>query len=178
MGLSKKPIQVREPQGWEGRLWHPIAAAALGTPLASANIERQSTSGNRPPFLICKFGSVGSCNQETRRPNSIGFAVPLLIAILLVAFISASAHSKLDEYEGRTIASIEITFEGSPSDPAAEADGEETAEFFEGCLSVPGESFPTGRADWARVTARPPDNAVAKRAKTRVLIFILRGSGA
>ena len=24
----------------------------------------------------------------------------------------------------------------------------------EGCLSVPGESFPTGRADWARVTGK------------------------
>lgn len=46
----------------------------------------------------------------------------LLIAILLVAFINANAHSKLDEYEGRTIASVDITFEGSPSDPAAEAE--------------------------------------------------------
>jgi peptide deformylase len=27
----------------------------------------------------------------------------------------------------------------------------------EGCLSVPGESFPTGRADWARVTGLDAD---------------------
>jgi outer membrane protein insertion porin family len=122
MGLSKKPIQVRKPQGWEGRLWHPSAAAAPGTPLTPANIERHSTSGGKPPFLTCKFGSIGSCSRETRRPNGIRFALLLLIAILLVAFINASAHSKLDEYEGRTITSIEITFEGSPSDPAAEAE--------------------------------------------------------
>jgi peptide deformylase len=29
----------------------------------------------------------------------------------------------------------------------------------EGCLSVPGESFPTGRADWARVTGQDLDGA-------------------
>ncbi|HEX3787704.1 MAG TPA: peptide deformylase [Pseudonocardiaceae bacterium] len=28
---------------------------------------------------------------------------------------------------------------------------------WEGCLSVPGESFPTGRADWAKVTGFDPD---------------------
>ncbi|MBA8826678.1 peptide deformylase [Saccharopolyspora lacisalsi] len=28
---------------------------------------------------------------------------------------------------------------------------------WEGCLSVPGESFPTGRADWARVTGSDAD---------------------
>ena len=37
----------------------------------------------------------------------------------------------------------------------------------EGCLSVPGESFPTGRADWARVTGsgrrRQPDHAGGQR---------------
>ncbi|MGH3932142.1 MAG: peptide deformylase [Pseudonocardiaceae bacterium] len=30
---------------------------------------------------------------------------------------------------------------------------------WEGCLSVPGESFPTGRATWARVTGTDPDGA-------------------
>ena len=29
----------------------------------------------------------------------------------------------------------------------------------EGCLSVPGESFPTGRAKWARVTGLDADGA-------------------
>ncbi|MFL6143276.1 MAG: peptide deformylase [Labedaea sp.] len=29
----------------------------------------------------------------------------------------------------------------------------------EGCLSVPGESFPTGRADWAKVTGQDLDGA-------------------
>lgn len=30
---------------------------------------------------------------------------------------------------------------------------------WEGCLSVPGESFPTGRATWAQVTGADPDGA-------------------
>ncbi|MDQ5846212.1 MAG: hypothetical protein M3539_13060, partial [Acidobacteriota bacterium] len=42
--------------------------------------------------------------------------------ILLVAFINAHASSIFEEYEGRVIAAIEVTFEGSPPDPAAEAE--------------------------------------------------------
>ena len=45
-----------------------------------------------------------------------------LTAMVLLAFASAQAGSTFDEYEGRTIASVEITFEGSPADPAAEAE--------------------------------------------------------
>ena len=45
-----------------------------------------------------------------------------LTATLLLAFVSAQAGSTFEEYEGRTIASVEITFEGSPADPAAEAE--------------------------------------------------------
>ncbi|OLF09388.1 peptide deformylase [Actinophytocola xinjiangensis] len=30
---------------------------------------------------------------------------------------------------------------------------------FEGCLSVPGEAFPTGRADWAKVTGQDVDGS-------------------
>jgi outer membrane protein insertion porin family len=53
-----------------------------------------------------------------RRFLKIGF----LTASLLLAFASAQAGSTFDEYEGRTITSVEITFEGSPADPAAEAE--------------------------------------------------------
>src|SRR5216683_7204902 len=109
MGLSKKPIQVGKPQGWEGRL-------------APANIARHSTSGGKPPFLTCKGGSVGTCRQNTPRAKGISFVVLLLVVILLATFVNANADSILQEYEGRAITSIEITFEGSPSDPAAESE--------------------------------------------------------
>ena len=45
-----------------------------------------------------------------------------LTATVLLAFASAQAGSTFDEYEGRPITSVEITFEGSPADPAAEAE--------------------------------------------------------
>ncbi|WP_026152020.1 peptide deformylase [Actinopolyspora halophila] len=37
---------------------------------------------------------------------------------------------------------------------------------WEGCLSVPGESFPTGRADWARVRGTDGDGAEIEREGT------------
>lgn len=46
----------------------------------------------------------------------------LIIGILLVTFTDASAYSNFDEYEGRRITAIEINFEGTPSDPSAEAE--------------------------------------------------------
>ena len=42
--------------------------------------------------------------------------------MVLLAFVSAQAGSTFAEYEGRLITSVEITFEGSPADPAAEAE--------------------------------------------------------
>lgn len=45
-----------------------------------------------------------------------------LTAMVLLAFVSAQAGSTFAEYEGRLITSVEIAFEGSPADPAAEAE--------------------------------------------------------
>jgi outer membrane protein insertion porin family len=45
-----------------------------------------------------------------------------LISILLAGFVSGAAASTFEEYEGRLISAIEVTFEGSPPDPAAEAE--------------------------------------------------------
>ena len=42
--------------------------------------------------------------------------------MMLLAFVNAQAGSTFAEYEGRTITSVEITFEGAPADPAAEAE--------------------------------------------------------
>ena len=48
--------------------------------------------------------------------------LPLLFLLVFLNAITAHAYSSLDEYEGRRVTSIEIAFEGSPSDPAAEAE--------------------------------------------------------
>ena len=45
-----------------------------------------------------------------------------LTATVLLAFVSAQAGSTFAEYEGRPITSVEIAFEGSPAEPAAEAE--------------------------------------------------------
>lgn len=45
----------------------------------------------------------------------------ILFSILLVGFVVAAA-STFEDYEGRLITSIEVTFEGSPADPSAEAE--------------------------------------------------------
>ncbi|HLO01096.1 MAG TPA: POTRA domain-containing protein [Pyrinomonadaceae bacterium] len=45
-----------------------------------------------------------------------------LTATVLVAFVSAQAGSNFDEYQGRLVSTVEITLEGSPADPAAEAE--------------------------------------------------------
>ncbi len=50
------------------------------------------------------------------------FQAVLLISMLLATFVNAGASSNFEDYEGRLISSIEITFEGSPPDRSAEAE--------------------------------------------------------
>lgn len=45
-----------------------------------------------------------------------------LAIIVSLASVSARAGSTFEEYEGRTVAGVEVVFEGSPADPAAEAE--------------------------------------------------------
>ena len=45
-----------------------------------------------------------------------------LTVMVLLAFVNAQAGSTFEQYEGRPISSVEVTFEGSPADPAAEAE--------------------------------------------------------
>src|ERR1044072_8699885 len=68
-------------------------------------------------------------DRAGRRKATLLRAVTL-VAILLAAFagaragslVSAIAGSIFEEYEGRQISSIEVAFEGSPADPAVEAE--------------------------------------------------------
>jgi outer membrane protein insertion porin family len=50
------------------------------------------------------------------------FCVTAALLLPLVSVRAVSPGSTFEEYEGRPIASVEITFEGSPADPAAEAE--------------------------------------------------------
>ncbi len=69
------------------------------------------------PVLAAADGSAGRLNSVTVS------SVVLLILLFAGAYSSAAAiESGLAEYEGRLITSIEVTFEGSPPDAAAQAD--------------------------------------------------------
>ena len=53
-----------------------------------------------------------------RFPKTVFLTAMVLLSLSRVH----EAGSTFDEYEGRTITSVEIAFEGSPADPAAEAE--------------------------------------------------------
>jgi len=51
------------------------------------------------------------------------FSIQLLLILALVAHITVTADTlHLDDYEGRPVTDIEVVFEGSPADPAAQAE--------------------------------------------------------
>ena len=50
------------------------------------------------------------------------FKVVLLLFLFLAASPNGKANSTFDQYEGRIIVAVEVTFEGSPADPPAEAE--------------------------------------------------------
>jgi outer membrane protein assembly factor BamA len=84
-------------------------------------LERHSGGGGRPPFP-CKFSPLARFHRSAWRRRSVVFSTGFLISVLLAVFVNAAAASTFEEYEGRQIRSIEIIFEGSPADPAAQAD--------------------------------------------------------
>jgi outer membrane protein insertion porin family len=90
--------------------------------LAPAGLEFQPGSGGKPPFPTCKFAQVASFRLGASRHCHRAFSFVILISVLLVTFFNARAASTFEDYEGRLIRSIEITFEGSPADPGAQAE--------------------------------------------------------
>src|SRR5712664_2660409 len=80
-------------------------------------------------FAVCvarRFNLTAKGAKDSQRAAKIIAAgllsVMFLIATLLAAPKTARASSTFEDYEGRLISSIEITFEGSPPDPSAEAE--------------------------------------------------------
>jgi peptide deformylase len=79
--------------------------------------------------------------------NQIG--VPLRVFV----FDCADERGKSERRRGVVINPVLETSEVPETMPDPDDDDDE------GCLSVPGESFPTGRASWARVTGLDADGA-------------------
>ncbi|MCM3872780.1 MAG: BamA/TamA family outer membrane protein [Pyrinomonadaceae bacterium] len=74
--------------------------------------DRATVAGNSVAFY---YQSVGSRTLKNL------LAVLLLTTIVCTASLTAVAGG-MDEYEGRVITAIEVVFEGSPADPAAQTD--------------------------------------------------------
>src|SRR3989442_1945734 len=70
-------------------------------------------------YFLCKttLRSVFLCKTTLR-----SVLITAVVATLLVVGSTAQPSSTFEDYEGRLISSIEITFEGSPPDPSAEAE--------------------------------------------------------
>ena len=76
-----------------------------------------------------RSGRLGSCHEWHSKSGSKlpsltleTFKVLLLLFVLLAALSSGKAGSTFEQYEGRIIVAVEVTFEGSPPDPPAEAE--------------------------------------------------------
>lgn len=83
--------------------------------------------------------------------NGVGLAANQVgVGLRLFVYDCAEARGKTVRRKGVVINPVLETSEVPETMPDPENDDE-------GCLSVPGESFPTGRAKWARVTGVDAD---------------------
>ncbi len=85
--------------------------------------------------------------------NGVGLAANQIgVAKRVFVYDCADARGKTARRRGVVVNPVLETSEIPETMPDPEDDDE-------GCLSVPGESFPTGRASWARVTGLDADGA-------------------
>jgi peptide deformylase len=85
--------------------------------------------------------------------NGVGLAANQVgVSLRVFVYDCAEARGKTVRRKGVVINPVLETSEVPETMPDPESDDE-------GCLSVPGESFPTGRAKWARVTGIDADGS-------------------
>ncbi len=91
--------------------------------------------------------------ETMQAANGVGLAANQVgVGMRLFVYDCAEARGKTVRRKGAVINPVLETSEVPETMPDPENDDE-------GCLSVPGESFPTGRAKWARVTGLDADGA-------------------
>lgn len=111
-----------------------------------------------------RIGSDGSVPEDVRRlitdmyetmeaANGVGLAANQVgVSLRLFVYDCAEARGKTVRRKGVVVNPVLETSPVPETMPDPENDDE-------GCLSVPGESYPTGRATWARVTGVDADGA-------------------
>ncbi len=116
------------------------------------------------PTKAVEVGPDGSIPEDVRKliadmyetmaaANGVGLAANQVgVPLRLFVYDCAEARGKTVRRKGVVINPVLRTSEVPETMPDPENDDE-------GCLSVPGESFPTGRAKWARVTGLDADGS-------------------
>jgi peptide deformylase len=109
-----------------------------------------------PTILVTEFGGelhalVGDMFDTMAAAEGVGLAANQ-IGVDLRLFVYDCADEQGVRQRGVVVNPVLETSERPETMPDPDDD-------WEGCLSVPGESFPTGRAAWARVTGVDADGA-------------------
>ncbi|MDV3125687.1 peptide deformylase [Mycobacterium sp. 21AC1] len=105
-----------------------------------------SLPADLPELIQTMYDTMDAANGVGLAANQIGVAKRLFV------YDCAETRSRTSRRRGVIINPVLETSEVPETMPDPDDDEE-------GCLSVPGENFPTGRADWARVTGLDADGS-------------------
>jgi peptide deformylase len=105
-----------------------------------------SLPADLPELIQTMYDTMDAANGVGLAANQIGVAKRLFV------YDCAETRSRTGRRRGVIINPVLETSEVPETMPDPDDDEE-------GCLSVPGEQFPTGRADWARVTGLDADGS-------------------
>jgi peptide deformylase len=124
-----------------------VGDPVLHTPTSPVPVE---ADGSLPDDVL---KLIADMYETMEAANGVGLAANQVgVGLRLFVYDCAEARGKTVRREGVVINPVLESSEVPETMPDPENDDE-------GCLSVPGESYPTGRAKWARVTGLDADGA-------------------
>ena len=124
-----------------------VGDPVLHTPTSPVCVE---ADGSLPDDVL---KLIADMYETMEAANGVGLAANQVgVGLRLFVYECAEARGKTVRRKGVVINPVLETSEVPETMPDPENDDE-------GCLSVPGESYPTGRAKWARVTGLDADGA-------------------
>jgi len=124
-----------------------VGDPVLHTPTSPVPIESDGSLPEDVRKLITDmYETMEAANGVGLAANQVG------VSLRVFVYDCAEARGKTVRRKGVVVNPVLETSEVPETMPDPENDDE-------GCLSVPGESFPTGRAKWARVTGVDADGA-------------------
>jgi peptide deformylase len=124
-----------------------VGDPVLHTPTSPVPVE---ADGSLPDDVL---KLIADMYETMEAANGVGLAANQVgVGLRLFVYDCAEARGKTVRRKGVVINPVLETSEVPETMPDPENDDE-------GCLSVPGESYPTGRAKWARITGLDADGA-------------------